>query len=500
MNYKIFSISAALFLLSACGSDKVIDSHHEEEEVKFRYTSYSDKFELFAEADPFLEGDTANVLSHFTLIPEFKPLREAKVTLRLRAGGVVAEETLDKPDRPGIYSFNIVPPKAGEGTLEYIVTLPGSDYLIAVEGIRVFTGKEEAHAAAEAHEISSVNTAVFLKEQSWKTDFSTSYPDRGQTGLLIKTTGIVQPAPSAETIVSAGLGGVVSFSGKPLAEGMKTAKGDLLFSISGSSLAENNSEVRYAEAKNNFEKAKSDLERIRNLAAEKIVAERELVLTQNLYDNTKAVYEALEKNFSKKGQLVKSPASGFIRDIYVKNGQYVESGQPLISVSDDEELIVKAEVQQKYMPLLNNIATATLRLTSNGMVFSLNELDGKIMSTGKAAGTDSYLLPVSLIIKNNGYFSPGSLVELNLKTEDKPDGISIPLTALLEEQGVYSVYVQLTPELFEKREVKTGDSDGVNISILSGLSLSDRIVTHGAVMIKLAQSTGALDAHAGHVH
>ncbi len=60
--------------------------------------------------------------------------------------------------------------------------------------------------------------------------------------------------------------------------------------------------------------------------------------------------------------------------------------------------------------------------------------------------------------------------------------------------------MQVTPELFEKREVKTGITDGIKTEILSGLSTHERIVTKGAFLVKLAQSSGALDPHAGHVH
>jgi multidrug efflux pump subunit AcrA (membrane-fusion protein) len=60
--------------------------------------------------------------------------------------------------------------------------------------------------------------------------------------------------------------------------------------------------------------------------------------------------------------------------------------------------------------------------------------------------------------------------------------------------------VQITPELFEKREVKVGRNDGRGAEILSGLLATERVVTAGAVQIKLAQATGTLDAHSGHVH
>ena len=60
--------------------------------------------------------------------------------------------------------------------------------------------------------------------------------------------------------------------------------------------------------------------------------------------------------------------------------------------------------------------------------------------------------------------------------------------------------VQINPELFEKREVKVGATDGLRTEILSGISATDRVVTKGAILVKLAQASGALDPHAGHVH
>jgi hypothetical protein len=54
--------------------------------------------------------------------------------------------------------------------------------------------------------------------------------------------------------------------------------------------------------------------------------------------------------------------------------------------------------------------------------------------------------------------------------------------------------------VFEKREVKIGTTDGMRTEIKSGISSLDRIVCKGAILVKLAQSSGTLDAHSGHVH
>ncbi|MBC8319158.1 MAG: efflux RND transporter periplasmic adaptor subunit, partial [Bacteroidetes bacterium] len=93
-----------------------------------------------------------------------------------------------------------------------------------------------------------------------------------------------------------------------------------------------------------------------------------------------------------------------------------------------------------------------------------------------------------------------SFVEIYLKTLTNSEALTVPNTALLEDQGSYFVYVQTTPELFEKREVKIGVTDGLKTEIIKGIAYNERIVTKGAILIKLAQATGTLDAHSGHVH
>lgn len=87
-----------------------------------------------------------------------------------------------------------------------------------------------------------------------------------------------------------------------------------------------------------------------------------------------------------------------------------------------------------------------------------------------------------------------------LKTTANTQALTIPNEALMEEQGNYFVYVQINPELFEKREVFPGATDGLRTELIKGISMNDRIVTRGATLVKLSQASGALDAHSGHVH
>ena len=475
-------------------------SDHEHEDVKLQITAYSNEFELFAEADPFVVGKTSNVLSHFSNLPDFTALEDGSITIHLIVNGEESSQSLDKPTRNGIYSFDIKPKAEGTGTLIFSIKTEKGEFQLKVPEVKVFDDGHDAIHDAEDAELLATNAVVFTKEQSWKIDFATEIPQKEAFGQIIKTTAKVLPAQGDELLISAKTNGIVMLSADNLLEGTEIKKGQVLFSISGSELADNNFAVRYIEAQNNFEKAKSDYERSKELAKDKIVSEKELLSAKNQYDNAKAIYDNLNKNFNSLGQRGSSPMNGFVQQVFVQNGMYVEAGQAILSMNQNERLLLYAEVQQKYVSILGTISSAKIRTLHDNHTYTLKELNGKVLSYGRTVSVDNYLIPVNLQIDNNGNFVSRGFVEVYLKTISNSQALTIPNTALLEEQGNYFVFVQIHPELFEKREIKPGANDGLRTEIMDGINQNERIVTQGAILIKLAQATGALDAHSGHVH
>ncbi len=523
MKNKLYFILILAYLFVSCNSEHDHESHEEHaehdeqneheghehhdedegeehEDEKIQFTAYSNDFEVFAEADVFVTGETSNILSHFSKLPNFKALETGSITIRLVVNKKEIKQTLEKPDRKGIYSFNIKPETAGKGQIVFDINTEKGKFKIIVPNITVFQTEEEAHHEAHEHEISEVNTTVFTKEQSWKIDFSTELPKKEPFGQVIKTTAQIQSAQGDEIIISAKTSGIVKLSENSILEGKEVSRRQVLFSISGSELADNNISVRYTEAKNNFQKAKSDYERANELAKDKIVSEKDLLTARNRFDNEKAIYYNLNKNFNSKGQNVTSPMTGFIKYLFVKNGTFVTAGQQIATISQNKTLILSADVQEKYISILGTVNSANIRTINDNKTYSLKELNGHVLSYGKSTNNDNYLIPIKLQIDNKRSFTPGSFVEIYLKALTNSEALTIPNTALSEEQGIYFVYVQITPELFEKREVKIGATDGLKTEILKGINLDERIVNKGSVFIKLAQATGTLDAHSGHVH
>ncbi len=499
IKYRIFFFSVLAIFFAGCKND-ADQEHVENEGTSIQYTVYTPDYELFIEADPFVREKKSGVLLHLTRLADFKPVENDNLRVSFSINGEETNLTVENPEKKGIYSFSLRPVVSGSGQLIVGLETDNVTRTIVVPGIEVFETEEEADQAAYENTPRPLNASLFTREQSWKTDFATALPVTEPFGQVIRTTALIMPSGSDEIIISAKTNGIINLTDDNILEGTKVVQGQELFTISGSSMAEGNSEVRYYEALNDYEKAKAGYERSLELASDKIVSEKDLESARNIYENARITYENLKKNFSSSGQKISSPFTGYISILPVKNGEYVDSGEPVVTIAQNRNLLLRAEVSQKNAALLASVRSANIRQASESRIYTLEELNGRIISTGRNGDKGSYLIPVNIAIENTTGFITGGFVEVYLTTRSGRDVMTIPATSLLEEQGVYFVYVQITPELFEKREVKPGVTDGIKTEIISGIGKDERIVTKGAILIKLSQASGALDPHAGHVH
>ncbi len=500
MKNLIFYSLILFFALGSC-KEKPTEIHdHEGEEVKIYLTEYSDQFELFAEADPFIVNKSSNILAHFTRLSDFKPLSEGTITASLIVGTKGIRQTINEPLKAGIYGFTLQPETAGIGKIIFDIRTPEENFQIVIQNIEVYTDEHSAIHEAEEAIKSGVNTINFTKEQSWKIDFETIKPLYKPFGEIIKTTAQIIPAQNDEEIITSKINGFIQFS-SDISDGLSVSSGKTIATVQGNNLSENNSSVQFSEAQNNYELQKTNYERSQKLAVDQIISEKELLQSKTDYENAKTIFENLKRNFNSQGQIVASDVNGFIKKVFVTNGQFVEPGQALFSIIRNKNLLLRADVSQKYFDALKTIETATFQLPGNKKVYTLEECNGKLVSYGKSIDiTDSYQIPVTFRIENKDEFLAGSFVDIYIKTGSDKKSIIVPNSSFIEELGNFFVFVQVSPEMFEKRQVKLGLTDGLYTEIIQGIDTSERIVSKGAVIIKLAAVSNSLDPHAGHVH
>jgi RND family efflux transporter MFP subunit len=261
-------------------------------------------------------------------------------------------------------------------------------------------------------------------------------------------------------------------------------QGQQLFLVASGNVTEANIETQYREAKANFEKAKADHDRVQPLLADKIISQKDYLEIKNRYDQTRIQYETVSRNYTGGGLAVLSPMTGFIKQISVRSGEYVQ---------------LQAGVPLPYAAELPFIREANFRTLHNDHIYSTRHLNGSVVSYGKALDSNSSLLPIYFSLNNDGSLIPGQAVEVYLKSRPIENALVVPVSALIEEQGNFFVYVQVAGETFEKRAVTPGGQDGTSVQIIAGLKAGERVVTKGAYMVKLATQSGSVPAH-GHEH
>jgi len=347
-------------------------------------------------------------------------------------------------------------------------------------------GKEAATTAAHSNEI------IFKEELAKAVGLQTKVVEPAPFTDVIKTSGSILAAQGDETTVVATVPGIVTFGNLSFVDGAAVRKGQAILSLASNTLSDGNVAAR---AKYAYENAKKEYERMEQLVGDKIVSAKDFEQARLNYENAKVAYEAVAGKQTANGVSVVSPMNGYLKNLQVKEGDYVAVGQPLATISQNSRLVLRAEVSEKYYQYLPAVQSANFRTPYDDKVYKLSDLHGRMLSFGKASDANSFYIPVTFEFDNKGAVIPGSFVEIYLLTSPMEEVLSVPVSALIEEQGVYSVFIRLDEEGYQKQEVKLGANNGSEVQILSGLKPGETVVTQGAYQIKLASASNAIPAH-----
>ena len=310
---------------------------------------------------------------------------------------------------------------------------------------------------------------------------------------VIHTSGKVMSASCDETTVVATISGRVQYKNH-VSEGLKVAAGTTLFSITsaGMQLADGDPVQR---SRIDYERAERDYTRAKILIKDKIISEKDLAVAMAEYEAAKLTYTSMKRTRSEGGVAVSAPRGGYVKQCLVNGGDYVEAGQPLAIITQNKHLYLRAEVSERHFGDVNKIRCAKFRTSYSNRLYDITDMGGHIQSYGRSAEVNNSYIPVIFEFNNTGDVVQGSYAEIYLITQDRHNVITLPLTALTEEQGIHFVYIQVDAEGYRKQEVTLGESDGERVEILTGVKQGDRVVTKGAMQVRLASASNAIPAH-----
>ena len=459
-------------------------------------TVWTDKTELFVEFPALVVGNTSRFAAHFTLLDSHEPVKEGTVTVSLIKGNKGIRQTAEAPSSPGIFTPSLQPKEAGTYQLVFDLKTPALTDRIVLNDVKVFASAEEAENASGSEE--DGEAISFLKEQAWKMEFQTAPVIEKEIYEVIPTSGVWKVAPSDYRTLVATTNGTVSFREQTLTEGSRVKKGQVLMAVSSAGLTSNNLSAEIRKARAEFEQAEAEYNRKKELYESKIVPGAEFEEVKQRYEVAKANYETLSAGYSAGGKQVTVPFDGYVKSIAVGNGDFVEQGAPLLTITSHQSGLLETRVSPTYAGQLQHLHNIYYQTKADHWS-NLNETGGSIVSIGKEVEPDKPLLSVFARVNDAIEMPEGNFTEVQLAVGEPVKAVVVPTAALLEDYGSYSVIVQLSGESFERRPVITGKSNGSEVEIREGLKVGEVVVTKGAYQVKMASMSGQAPAH-GHAH
>ena len=123
-----------------------------------------------------------------------------------------------------------------------------------------------------------------------------------------------------------------------------------------------------------------------------------------------------------------------------------------------------------------------------------------LVARGHAIDRATQTLPLYFEFDNTTLALPtGALARVALMRGEERTVIAVLESALVDDGGIFVVFVEVEGEAFERRAVRIGARDRGFVELLSGVRVGEHVVTQGAWSVKLAASSGSIPAH-GHAH
>ncbi len=485
-------------LLGSCGPGRSQDGPAAgAEPAGGAVTLWTDSTELFMEHPALIVGAPDKFAVHLTDLSDFAPLRSGRITLRFepREGGQPLVVVQEAPRSPGIYGPAPAFTKAGVYDLTITVESPQVHDVIRVPDLRVYGSAEEA----PKEEGGGTGGISFLKEQQWKTPgFATAFATTGQVTESFQATGQVVPAAGRMARLSAPVAGVIEASGlaQSPAPGQRVAKGQVL-AVLTPALGEGGS--AYAQARAELREAEDEHARAGRLYAVEAVPQRRVHEAEIRLTAAREALTAFGGTAASRADgriVIRAPLAGVVASRTLAPGSRVDAGAELFTVVDPSVVWLEANVPAAEAARVSATSEATFRVPGADAPRRVR----RTVSVGSVIDSVSRTVPVIYEVANSdGALKVGMHAQVAVGTGQQAEGVVIPSSAILEEDGRPVAYVQPEGERFEKRELQVGGASGDRTLVLSGVESGDRVVTGAAYQVRLASLSTSVPAH-GHEH
>lgn len=279
-------------------------------------------------------------------------------------------------------------------------------------------------------------------------------------------------------------------------EGDLVTNGDLLAKVKvvPDEQALNTAKGRLSNTLILFENAKIEFKRNQSLFEKEIISKQQ-------FDNAKLSYDQAEQNLKnarsdlqiiKLGSAggstiantyIRATVAGTILEIPIKEGdQVIESntfnaGTTIATVADLKKMIFEGKVDEAEVEKL----VIGMPLTVNLGAIQDKDFDAKLNfiapKGNEEQGTVQFKIEGDVYLDDSVFIRAGYSANASLVLEKKDSVMGISEALLQFDKITNNPYVEVKNDKgkFERKNIELGISDGINVEVLSGLSLEDEI-------------------------
>lgn len=346
----------------------------------------------------------------------------------------------------------------------------------------------------------SAKLVQLSKEEVQDLDIQVHSIKEQQSAFTISAPAQVFGAPEGISAVGAPINGRVS--NIYAHEGERVQKGDPLLTLESLEFA--NLVADHLEAKAEITYQQQQVERLKVLAKEKITPQRQLeraradlkrAQTRENAAHSRLQAVGLSEDMikdqgpkSKAGQAlltIYSPITGTINEHLIDLGQSVQAYDKMMDIIDNNEVLVRGYVSPSDAPFLKAGNTATISEKEKESSEKQRRIEAEITTINPALDKTNKSIVVNTIVQTEeNWPMVGQNVRMSYQAEPIETTISIPLSAIQFEGNKATVFVQHSPQKYEKRTVDIQRITAQNALIQSGLKPGEKIAISQVFSLK----------------
>jgi HlyD family secretion protein len=313
------------------------------------------------------------------------------------------------------------------------------------------------------------------------------------TDIVKKTVATGKVVPRQEIDIKPQVSGIIEQIF--IEPGQKVKSGDLIarVKIIPNMLNLANAESRVKRAEISRDDTHRAFNRQKELFEKGVVAEADFQQYEIQYLNALEELQAAENNLQlirdgvtlsqgdASNTLIRSTISGMILNVPVEVGNSViesnnfNEGTTITTIADMNEMIFKGKVDESEVGNIHEGMNLQLTIGAIDNIQFNARLEHISPRGVEESGAVLFEIRAAVSLKDDVFIRAGYSANADIVLDSRDSVLSVKESLLLFENGSTYVEVETAPQVFERRDVNLGLSDGLNIEVLSGLEPEERI-------------------------